>query len=282
MLAAVLMASESWGIGDESLQQAAADAADMAVRLDPNLSLAYAVRGIARVLMVPRSSAAGWDSALDNFSRAIEHDGTNATAFAWRAMEYAALGYFDRARQDYGRCLDIDPAYELCRRHLALTYLYLGLTDDAFRLFELNLANGYFGSDTANFAPAAAAHGEPVKALNMITQEFRQEPQLIQPLYQALTDPAFSEHDRQGAIALVDATKGIAYFVPIALWILKAYDKINAKFDPPIWWARGDAAWLTSHGRKQIMQRWHLPDYWRKHGFPPQCAPIGEYDFECH
>ena len=116
----------------------------------------------------------------------------------------------------------------------------------------------------------------------MITQEFRQEPQLIQPLFRALTDPEFSEHDRQGAIALVEATKGIPYFVPIALWILKAYEKINAKFDPPIWWTRGDTAWLSSNGRKQIMQSWHLPDYWRKHGFPPQCAQIGESDFECH
>jgi hypothetical protein len=81
----------------------------------------------------------------------------------------------------------------------------------------LNFANGYFGSDTANFAPAAASRGERVNALNMITQEFRQEPQLIQPLFRALTDPEFSEHDRQGAIALVEATKGIPYFVPIAL-----------------------------------------------------------------
>ena len=24
-----------------------------------------------------------------------------------------------------------------------------------------------------------------------------------------------------------------------------------------------------------------LPEYWRKHGFPPQCRPIGDDDFEC-
>jgi hypothetical protein len=24
-----------------------------------------------------------------------------------------------------------------------------------------------------------------------------------------------------------------------------------------------------------------LPDYWRKHGFPPQCKPVGKDDFEC-
>jgi hypothetical protein len=63
---------------------------------------------------------------------------------------------------------------------------------------------------------------------------------------------------------------------------LKAYDKrIADSMTPPIWWARGDAAWLKSQSRKQAMQHWHLPEYWRKHGFPPQCKPIGESDFEC-
>jgi hypothetical protein len=52
--------------------------------------------------------------------------------------------------------------------------------------------------------------------------------------------------------------------------------------DPPIWWARGDATWLKSESRKQMMRHWHLPEYWRKHGFPSQCRPIGESDFECH
>lgn len=68
----------------------------------------------------------------------------------------------------------------------------------------------------------------------------------------------------------------------MALLILKAYDNIVAdNTDPPIWWARDDAAWLKSQSRKQAMQYWHLPEYWRKHGFPPQCRPIGESDFEC-
>lgn len=71
--------------------------------------------------------------------------------------------------------------------------------------------------------------------------------------------------------------------VPNALLILKFYDKpmIAVTDDPPIWWVRGDAAWLKSQGRKQAIQHWHLPDYWRKHGFPAQCRPIGDADFEC-
>jgi hypothetical protein len=42
-----------------------------------------------------------------------------------------------------------------------------------------------------------------------------------------------------------------------------------------------DAVWLRSQTRKQAMQLWHLPEYSRKHGFPSQCRPIGNSDFEC-
>jgi len=281
MLGAVLVTQHYWGVGDESDAQAGVDAVDMALRLDPNLSLAYAVRGEVQGDMIPSRGAVEWEDASESFSRAIEHDGTNATAFAWRAMDYAALGYFDLAIQDYQRCLDIDPAYELCRQHLAFVYLCLGRTDDALRFYEMGLENGYTVHHAA-FAPAAAARGDRLGALSMLADEFRDDPQLIRPLFRALTDPTFGDRDRQDALALVNRAKNTRNLIPTALWILKAYDKIIAdNTDPPIWWAREDAAWVKSQSRKQAMQYWHLPEYWRKHGFPPQCRPIGDADFEC-
>ena len=104
---------------------------------------------------------------------------------------------------------------------------------------------------------------------------------MIRPLFRALTNPTFNDRERQEAVALVSQAKNSRNFLPSALLILKAYDGItSASMDPPIWWARDDA-WLKSQSRKRLMQSWHLPEYWRKHGFPPQCRPIGEADFEC-
>jgi tetratricopeptide (TPR) repeat protein len=192
------------------------------------------------------------------------------------------LGYLNRAIQDYQRCLDIDPAYELCRWHLAFAYLFLGRADDALRFYEIGVENGYMAGSTAVFAPAAAARGDRLGALSMLAYEFREDPQLIRPLFRALTDPTFGDRDRQDALALVNRAKYTGYFIPSALWLLKVYDKrIADDVDPPIWWARDDAAWLKSESRRQAMQHWHLPEYWRKHGFPPQCRPVGESDFEC-
>ena len=127
-----------------------------------------------------------------------------------------------------------------------------------------------------------AARGDRVGALSILAVVYKDDPQLIRPLFRALTDPAFSDRDRQDAIALVQGAKNSAEWVAIALLMLKAYDKIvPVDSDPPILWYRDDKAWLRSPARKQAMQNWKLPEYWRKHGFPPQCKPIGDSDFEC-
>jgi adenylate cyclase len=243
--------------------------------------LAYAVRAEVQTYTIPGGGAVGWEQASDDLSRSIEHDGTDATAYLWRGENYVALGYFDRAIQDYQRCLEIDPAYELARRHLAMVDSYLGHTDEALRLLEVGLENGYFFNDT-QLIPAVAARGDRVGALSILALVYKDDPELIRPLFRALTDPTFSDRDRQDAVALVKGAKNTAEFVPAALLMLKAYDQIaTVDWDPPIWWIRDDTTWLKSPSRKQAMQHWHLPEYWRKHGFPAQCRPIGTSDFEC-
>ena len=135
--------------------------------------------------------------------------------------------------------------------------------------------------DTGQGHTAVAARGDRLGALNTLTQAYQNDPQLIRPLYRALTDRMFNDHDRQDAVALVNQARNSRAFVPSALLMLKAYEAITfSDMAPPIWWARDDA-WLKSQSRKRLMQSWHLPEYWRKRGFPPQCSPIGESDFEC-
>jgi len=32
---------------------------------------------------------------------------------------------------------------------------------------------------------------------------------------------------------------------------------------------------------KKTVREFDMPAFWRSHGFPPQCRPIGDNDFEC-
>jgi hypothetical protein len=46
-------------------------------------------------------------------------------------------------------------------------------------------------------------------------------------------------------------------------------------------WTGPLAAYRRSPQFKEHAVASGLPDYWRKHGFPPQCRPVGQEDFEC-
>jgi adenylate cyclase len=279
-LGAVLAVSDDWGVNEESdYLKAALDATDMALRLEPNLSLAFAVRGKAQTM--PRDGKTDWEEAFASFSTALAHDGHNATAYLWRGNSFFFLGYFDRALADYGRCLEADPAYEICRRYLAIAQLSLHRTDEALRAYQTGLEIGYINSD-ALFASVVARRGDQLGALGMLERQFRGNPLVIRPVFRALTDSRFNEHDRLDALALIDE-RGDSDAVQYGLWILKAYKRLaTAKTESPIvLWSPDDPGWLKSEGRKDMMKRWGLPGYWRKHGFPPQCRPIGDSDFEC-
>jgi TolB-like protein/tetratricopeptide (TPR) repeat protein len=279
-LAAVLAISPFWGLKEEpDYEQAALDAADRALALDPGLSLAHAVRGRVQLNRIAHGGAGNWEQSLTDLDEAVARDAQNATAYLWRGGDYSLLGFRDRARADYLRCLALDPAYETCRRALAADELLEGHTEQALRLYEVDLAHSYVNLD-AYFAPAIAARGDRIGTIGALLQQYRSQPPLLQALFRALTDPTFSAADRQEALVLVGAVRDEA--ASAALWILKDYDPIvEISTDFPVYWLPGDAAWLKSPARRRMIERWRLPEYWRAHGFPPQCKAVGTADFSC-
>ncbi len=282
-LAAVLVVSKAWGLNGESdYQQAALQAADRALELDPNLSLAYAVRGAVQSNRIALGTGGSWEESLAALDEAIRRDPQNATAHLWRGGDQQTLGYLERAAADFRRCLELDPAYETCRRNLAVMELFEGRSDEALRLYEVGLAQNYVNDDVY-FAPAIAARGDRIGAIGALLQQFRTQPQLLQALFRAVTDASFAAGDRQEALALVAAVKDDQEAARGALWLLKDYGGMQQFFtdNPATTWARTDPQWLKSEARKRMIIYWHLPQYWRAHGFPPQCHPLGNADFAC-
>jgi len=75
--------------------------------------------------------------------------------------------------------------------------------------------------------------------------------------------------------------------VPLNNWIdvlvwLGAYDFIAADTYLYHWmWLDWHREWRQSPHFKQLYRDINAYQYWREHGFPPQCRPLGEEDFEC-
>lgn len=282
-LAATFVISRAWGLKEEAdYQQAATQAADRALELDPTLALPYAVRGQAQSNRIALGEGGSWDAALTSLDEAIRRDPGNATAHLWRGGDLETLGYLERASEDLRRCLALDPAYETCRRNLALLRLLDGHIDEGLRLYEVGLAQDYVNDDVY-FAHAIAGRGDRIGTLGALLEQYRSQPQLLQALFRAITDRGFSAADRHGALALVDKVRDDQEAARGALWVLKDYDRMEEFFtdNPATLWARGDPDWLKSPARKRMIERWQLPQYWRARGFPPQCKPLGSNDFEC-
>jgi TolB-like protein/Flp pilus assembly protein TadD len=281
-LAAIYNVAPGWGIADRDYGALAREAAKTAIQLNPELSLPYAVLALGMNSDWP----VDYEQSLALFDEALARNPKNTTAHLWRTVVYLDLGYFDRAERGARQCLEIDPAYEICRSFLALAALFAGDTERALEIHETALRHGFNGN-TNPFLYFYAATGRERTAL--IAMAANNAARGINKAtvyeYQALTDPAF---DYEAEKALIEQ----AYFRageaepdwdptnPDYLFLYRRYDQLRSS-ELAYWWYPYPLEFRNSPHRKRMMREIGMPVYWRKHGFPPQCRPIGDDDFEC-
>ena len=281
-LAATYNVAPGWGYVDRDYNTLAREAAAKAIELNPELSLPYAVLALRMNLEWP----VDYEKSLALFDEALTRNPKNTTAYLWRTVVYLDLGYFDRAERDALQCLEIDPAYEICRSFLALAVLFDGDTTRALEIHETALRHGFYGNSVP-FLFLYAATGEERTALIALASNNagRGINKVTDYEYRALTDPAF---DYEAEKTLIDQ----AYFRagaatpdwddthPDYLFHYRQYDKLHSS-ELAYWWFPYPLEFRSSPHRKRLMREMGLPAYWRKHGFPPLCRPIGNDDFEC-
>jgi len=203
-LAAGYNVAPGWGISDRDYRTLAREAAETAVQLNPELSLPYAVLAMDAGFDWP----VDFEQSLALFDEALARNPKNTTVYLWRTILFLDIGYFDRAEQDARQCLEIDPAYEICRSFLALAALYAGDTDRALEIHETALRHGFSGNTDA-FLFLHVAMGEEHTALAAMAS-FNAGRRINKATafgYRALTDPAF---DYRAEKSLIDQ----AYYRP--------------------------------------------------------------------
>jgi len=281
-LAATYNVAPGWGFNDRDYSTLAQEAAEKAIQLNPELSLPYAVLALGLNLNLP----VDFERMLALFDEALARNPKNTTAYLWRTIVYLDLGYFDKAERDAQQCLDIDPAYEICRSFLALAVLFAGDTERALEIHETALRRGFNGNNFP-FLFVFVATGEERTALASMAANNagRGINKATAFEYRALTDPAF---DYQAEKALIDqayyragaAEPDFGPANPDFLFLYRQYDQLKTS-DLSYWWFPFPLEFRNSPHRKRMMREMGIPAYWRKHGFPPLCRPVGDDDFEC-
>jgi TolB-like protein len=281
-LAAITMVAPGWGLTDRDYWALSHTAADKAIELNPKLSMPYAVLA----MLEQRNQPIDFDRGLEYFDDALARDPKNTSAYLWRMVFYLMLGYFDLADRDGERCLEIDPAYEICRSFLALSALYAGDVERAVLLHRTTLANGFYGNSFPFFFVYAASGQEETALIAMAAWNAGAGTNNATPFeFRALTDPSFDYESEKIRIeqAYYVAGEDVPAFDPSHpdnLFLYRRYDKIE-RTEGQYWWFPYPQEFRSSPHRKRLMREAGLPEYWRKNGFPPQCRPLGSDDFEC-
>jgi len=244
------------------------------------LSLAYSVIGLVFTSRPPFR----WQDSIENYKLAAENGSKNATNFLWRAIGYMKLGYFQLAMADLDQCLSIDPQYGNCQRWKAMLHLLRGERDKGIALLSRTLESGVSGPQPL-FVSALALSGKRVAALLIADRSTGRTGAPIEDWVNLIENPDLDRREALGAfdrwVERENRDKNI--YVPMAI-VFGAYDRITPEKDPNYIhgiWLPEFVKFRQSPHFKRIVAEFDMQTFWQSHGFPPQCRPIGENDFEC-
>ena len=283
-LAAACSIAPSWSITDRDYYAIATLAAKRALKLDPTLSMPWAALANVGQDRLP----VDWAANLDMLGRAIAADPRNSTAYLWRSIAWINLGFFDRAIADQDHCLQMDPQYRNCTRYKAIALLYQGRMDLAMALFEEGVAGGFIGSRGSSFVRPLLWRGDRVGA-TLLLQQLVDNRELAWILLGAAQQPGPLEAADAAMINRAIADRDSKYSANIGATItyqwLGEYDRIATSADfssgNTTQWEPGFPGFVNSPGFKAVLERLGVPRYWREHGYPPQCRPVGAQDYTC-
>ena len=122
----------------------AKEAAETAISLNPDSSLALAVLGSL-------ASDREYDllRAAEYYDAAIEKDPNIASTWLWIGLDLMTVGYLDDAMAAFEKCIDIDPGYQNCRQHLSRAHMYIGDMETAHRIHDETLEHLFYAGSMA-------------------------------------------------------------------------------------------------------------------------------------
>ena len=253
-------------------------AAERAIALDPELSMALAVLG-----SVASDDDGDMLLASDYLAAAIEKDAKNTTALLWQGIRRKKSGFIDEAITSFQKCIDIDPGYQNCRQHLAAAYLANGEVETALKLHNETLEH-LFDSVSDTFVSTYVRTGHRYLALYIADAKLAGAP--VIEWIRAIENP---DADNSAGLALLkdwerQTSSGVKLSLASVLFLpFRAYEELAAspnKAAYAFWHPDGDEYRRTPQFKAAIKELGILK-FWQARGFPPQCKPVGDDDFEC-
>jgi TolB-like protein/tetratricopeptide (TPR) repeat protein len=250
-----------------------------ALAIDPANSLAIAVSALSHLYdHMEGKSEEPYEEIFAGFERALELDPNDSNALNWLGIGHSFVGHHAQAVEIWEQCVALDPAIAACRSNLAMAYLCLGRRDAANAALDAAVDLGVMSVSPGALAVLADLERRDAFMFHAINSPGLRGWRKFGALYDAMTRPG-EDHQALAAElkAFLDDTGGSA----------RTYSLLNSigNYERPLLltyhWIPAMRAYRQSPEFKAHMMASGLPDYWRRHGFPPQCKPVGDDDFEC-
>jgi len=257
--------------------------AEQALQLDPNLSEARAI------IAESYGEKFQWSELVEQYEIALQNTPNNPTVIQWFAEIMHNLGYLDLALETALRAYEIDPASPVLNN--VITYISIGADQDEIALKHWKIASELGVSETANrnIVPLFFKRGEIDRLIEIFGIEQDAVPLCLRARKDASLKPqVLSEYKEKGIAAL--GPRSTAFCLAYAGDIDAAMDILEPIVMEEDWYLLNDFwnhteevnALRQSPRFKQMLIKMGIPAYWREHGWPDLCQPVGDGDFECH
>ena len=253
--------------------------AEKALAIDGTNSIAIASVALSHVYdHMEGISKEPFEKIFANFKRALELDPADSNALNWLGVAYIFVGSHEKAVESFTRCVEIDIALAACRNNLAWALLSLGRTQAANAVIDAAAEANLIRLGTPLLVGLV-----DLKRRDAFLFQANNAPALrgwrkVGALYDALSRPG---ENHRALAAELEAFLNETEASRSAYALLNAIGDYKRTLIVPFHWIPAMRGYRRSPEFKAHMTASGLPEYWRKHGFPPQCRPVGSDDFKC-
>jgi TolB-like protein/Tfp pilus assembly protein PilF len=263
------------------------DYAERALALNPDNARAIAARANFRLVAAwnLRRRQNDLGAVLADLERAVALDPRDSSAMNWLGMAYAIVGDSGQALDAFAACTSFDPLFGPCAENYYDLLIVHGRYDEAWAQYQNVLSKGIVVSGWTNFS--LLAHFDQKAAFMQATNHpswlrgWRRHGELYEAFKRPNEDHSELLSDLEEFVRS-QPQRGVNS-IGILLIPIGGFDA------PPFavnLWAPDHAAYRRSPQFKAFIRDAGIYEYWRKHGFPPQCTPVGPQtaesgDFEC-
>ena len=267
----------------EEANATAESAARRALEINPSLSLAHAALG--QVSM----DKFDYEQALQEYDLAIGLDNHDAGSFLWRGLYQVQLGYIEKSLKDLRTAQKLEPDTGIYNHFLGMSLYILGRREEGMRYLQAAYEQGRL-IDYLAFFESLEAEGK-LGAVASVRGRLSNEQGTMVPYFMRIFDGSGDpEKARQRFFTELEKHPEIASFIyrdGALLAILGehelAADRLAARASSAwvgMWWHYQQDFRRSPYFKARIREM-RIYDYWREHGWPDFCRPVGDDDFEC-